>query len=537
MGDIFGIVGTTQGPFSVEQVVAEGGFGVVYRAYHGAFRAPVALKCLKIPGEIPGDLRERFLEQFREEGEMLFRLSAAIPAVVRPLHQDVISTSSGGFIPFIALEWLDGETLDMFIARRTRQRERPLGPAEAAALLTPVARALEAAHSFPGATGPICVTHRDLKPANIFLADVHGTQVVKILDFGIARARDVASVIAGATTTGGATMAFSPRYGSPEQWAPKRFGATGPWTDVWGLALTYVEMLAGRPILEGDPMAIMGTALDERRRPTPRSEGIDVPDALELALQRALALDPRNRQKDAGAFWDEVERALGMPLSQSPIGRGTGRHPVVRVPGGGPSSLGSRAQGPRSSAGPASVVHGVPSSRAVPSPRPEPDPMELDLPLSGGDTLASGGARPPDRRGPPSPRNTQERPLPLTPQLRKPIGAMPDRPPPSTGLGVPMSLDLSGDASRPRARPHLGTTTLAPLERPSTSADLKALFSLPLRIAGAGVGLGVIDIAISALFLSGEHLGLGPIKLLWVAALLILVAIGVAGYRLMSSSR
>ncbi|AKT40323.1 protein kinase [Chondromyces crocatus] len=541
MGDIFGIVGTTQGPFSVEQVVAEGGFGVVYRAYHGAFRAPVALKCLKIPGEIPGDLRERFLEQFREEGEMLFRLSAAIPAVVRPLHQDVIATSPGVFIPFIALEWLDGETLDMFIARRARHKERPLGPVEAATLLTPVARALEAAHSFPGPAGPICVTHRDLKPANIFLADVHGTQVVKILDFGIARARDVASVIAGATTTGGASMAFSPRYGSPEQWAPKRFGATGPWTDVWGLALTYVEMLAGRPILEGDPMAIMGTALDERRRPTPRNEGIDVPDALEFAFQRALALDPRDRQKDAGAFWDDVERALGLPPSQSPIGKGTGRYPTVRASGpGGPVPSG---RGPRSG-GPASMASAAtpPGSRSYSASlsREEADPMELDLPTSIGDTLASGApSRPPERRGPPSPRTppAPERPAPSGPQLRRPIGSMPDRPLPAPAIPVPMSLDISGDAGRPRARPHLSTTTMAPLNRASTNEDLKEMFALPLRIAGAGIALSIIDIAVSSLLLGGERIGLGPVKLLWVAALMIVVAIGMAGFRLMSSSR
>ncbi|HRI63809.1 MAG TPA: serine/threonine protein kinase, partial [Polyangium sp.] len=70
-GDVFGIVGTTQaGFFRIDRVVAEGGFGVVYQAFHTAFRAPVALKCLKVPETMTPQDRDRFLERFREEGEM-----------------------------------------------------------------------------------------------------------------------------------------------------------------------------------------------------------------------------------------------------------------------------------------------------------------------------------------------------------------------------------------------------------------------------------------------------------------------------------
>src|SRR3954462_7260457 len=98
--DVFGIVGTTQaGNFKIERVVAEGGFGVVYRAQHGGVRAPVALKCLKIPEELSRMQREGFLEKFREEGELLFRLSAAIPEVVRPLNIDVLKLEDGRFVP------------------------------------------------------------------------------------------------------------------------------------------------------------------------------------------------------------------------------------------------------------------------------------------------------------------------------------------------------------------------------------------------------------------------------------------------------
>jgi serine/threonine-protein kinase len=118
-------------------------------------------------------------------------------------------------------------------------------------------------------------------------------------------------VAARDTQTEGGVSSFTPPYGAPELWRPKLFGQTGPWTDVWGLALTMVEVMAARPIIDGDQAAMMGTALDSRRRPTPRTEGVDVSDEVEEVFERALALDPRERQPDAGAFWDELLDALG----------------------------------------------------------------------------------------------------------------------------------------------------------------------------------------------------------------------------------
>jgi len=104
---------------------------------------------------------------------------------------------------------------------------------------------------------------------------------------------------------------FTPAYGAPEQWLPKRFGQTGPWTDVWGLALTMVEVLAAHRLIDGDQAAMMGTVLDPARRPTPRNEGVDVPDEIESVFACALALHPRDRYAEVGTFWDELGQALG----------------------------------------------------------------------------------------------------------------------------------------------------------------------------------------------------------------------------------
>ncbi len=164
------------------------------------------------------------------------------------------------------------------------------------------------------------IVHRDLKPENIFVAQVAGEEVVKILDFGIGKVKSAASQVAGRMSQDGhAPTAFTPAYGAPEQWAPKHFGQTGPWTDVWGLALCLVEALAARPVIDGDPAAMMGTTLDPVRRPTPRTEGVELPDAVEAVFARALALDPRARQRDAGVFWNELLAALQVPDSERGI--------------------------------------------------------------------------------------------------------------------------------------------------------------------------------------------------------------------------
>jgi serine/threonine-protein kinase len=507
--DVFGIAGTTQGPFTIEKAVAEGGFGVVYRALHGAFRAPVALKCLKIP-TIPEDLRAGFLERFRQEAEMLFRLSASIPEVVRPLHYDVITLQSGLIVPFIALEWLEGHTLWSLIETRSRKGLPPLAPVEAARILAPVARALEAAHAFPGASGPICVVHRDIKPANIFLAEVHGSGVIKILDFGIARARDTVSLMAGDMTqsTTDMPLAFTPRYGAPEQWAPKRFGTTGPWTDVWGLAMTFLETLAGRPVIDGDALAIMGTVLDEKRRPTPRNEGIAVPDALEAVFRRALAVDPRERQANAGAFWDDVERALGM----APRASGTLR--VASVVVGGEGHRPSGSLGPAGSARSFAVAS---TMRA--------EAVEAELPMMAEEFDLPAAA---ERRSGPGALVATEFELGGAPAIDLDwSGSKSSVPPPHNAQPL-----ARGSATEERGRGgHLdGPPSVGPssVELPG----VKAMIGLPVALALAGIFVRIFDQVVGWLWLGGQRVEFGPFRLAYVAAALIGAGVLIALARL-----
>lgn len=303
-GDPFGWVGATaDAKYVIEECVGEGGFGVVYRANHLGFGEKVAFKCLRVPEDFQGEDKERFFESFLHEGKLQHRLSRMTAGIVQALDVGAATSPNGTWTPYLVLEWLDGHTLetDMDERHRLGLNGRPLN--EALALLDPVARALALAHEQG-------VAHRDVKPANLFLAEIGGRQTIKVLDFGIAKViTDTASVSRAFEVTGRTLQAFTAHYGAPEQFA-RRFGATGPWTDVFALALVLIELVAGRRALDGDDAAeLFVSAADSEHRPTLRARGVEVSDAVEEVIKVALSVDPRQRYHTMGEFWDALSEA------------------------------------------------------------------------------------------------------------------------------------------------------------------------------------------------------------------------------------
>lgn len=179
--DPFQLVGTTiEGKYRVTSVVGDGGFGVVYRGVHKGFDEPVAIKCLKLPSKVADKDRDTLLEQLRDEGRLLLRLSRATSSIVQALDIGAVTTAEGIWVPYLVLEWLEGETLAEHFRWRMDRGEGPFSVAEAVKLLAPAARALAVAHAQK-------VAHRDVKPQNLFLAQVGSARTIKVLDFGIAK--------------------------------------------------------------------------------------------------------------------------------------------------------------------------------------------------------------------------------------------------------------------------------------------------------------------------------------------------------------
>ncbi len=486
--DTFGLVGTRlAGCFQVEEQVAEGGFAVVYRATHTGFRAPVALKCLKLPEAVGTEKRGDFLEQFRAEGELLFKLSARLPHVVRPLHVDAEEAPNGRFMPFMALEWLEGETLRQWADRRAAESLGVGSFDELVRLLTPVAETLACAHHFQSDQGVISIVHRDIKPENLFLARQGGQTLLKILDFGIGKAKAAASETAGLKTIAGATGAFTPTFGAPEQWMPSRFGRTGPWTDVFGLALTLTELYVGRPILDGDQQAILAAVLDESRRPTPGNHGCPLPAAVEGVMRQAMAVHPQQRFADAGSFWQALNSALLTSALES-SGSGDGHSPAASPP----------LQATR-------AYPVIPTLRSADEGAPRAEPLPIAEPTRlGAATFAE-----------PSSFGTIELEAPSTARPTLDPGAQPS---------IPLELaTLVGDSANRSVKLHEQvpkTTQLAPVELKPQSG-LATHLLIPLTSIGCGALLSALGQRYASAV--GEVFRLGPIPLSWVTVPMVLL--------------
>jgi serine/threonine protein kinase/tetratricopeptide (TPR) repeat protein len=290
------------GKFAVEALAGEGGFGVVYRGTHLALGAPVAIKCLKLPPHLDEPDRQSFLKAFQREARLLHRLSTRTTGIVQALDLGAATSPRGIWTPYAVMEWLEGETLEARLARQPSG----LSLDEAIELLMPVARALAVAHEEG-------VSHRDIKPSNIFLVRGRRGVVTKILDFGLAEVITEATTRRPARLDEGGLQAFTPYYAAPEQFDARR-GPTGPWTDVYALALMLIEAASGTRALAGnDVLQLFAASCDETSRPSLRARRPETPPAVEKVIQRAVAVNPKHRFRTAGEMWDALQSARGVP--------------------------------------------------------------------------------------------------------------------------------------------------------------------------------------------------------------------------------
>jgi eukaryotic-like serine/threonine-protein kinase len=300
-----GLVGTTiAGKYAIESIVGEGGFATVFRAQHVLWKRPVAVKVFTALGQVAGDQRQNLLEDFIQEGALLADLSERSTAIVQARDIGMLVTPQGESVPYMVLEWLDGKPLEDLLEAE-RAAGAPLRSLEdVVRLLDPVAEALALAHSKG-------IAHRDVKPANIFVLSGGdaGAGGVKLLDFGIAKVVQDAQKL-GFGKTAGHITSFTPLYGAPEQFN-RSYGSTGPWTDVFSLALVVAEIVAGREPMSGDSIVQLGYAsADEKVRPTPRTLGVTTSDEVEAIFARAVAVKPEARFANAADFWNALRTAV-----------------------------------------------------------------------------------------------------------------------------------------------------------------------------------------------------------------------------------
>ncbi|HEX8796083.1 MAG TPA: serine/threonine-protein kinase [Polyangiaceae bacterium] len=304
--DPFDLVGDVlDGQYRVDAVAGEGDLSVVYKGHHLGVDAPVAIKCLNLPATLDPALVRPLVDDFREASRVHYRLARGSLHIAQTVGSgQTIAPRTGTTVPYLVREWFEGESLATDLARRSREGKKGRAVEEVVALLDPAVEAIVYAH---GQGTP----HLSINPSNLFLAQRDGKRSLVVLDFGVARTmNEIASGLpSDALSTGGLRVLF-PAYAAPEQ-LDRSLGDTGPWTDVYALALVFMELLSDRPVMDGaETGALVDRALHETKRPTPAAHGLHLSRNLDLVLARAVAKAPTKRQQDAGSFWRDVNAAL-----------------------------------------------------------------------------------------------------------------------------------------------------------------------------------------------------------------------------------
>ena len=278
------------GHYAIEELIAEGAQGVLYRAHDETLHRTVAIKLV----------HQRLtqsavsLERFRREA----RLIAAVQSdhVVRVFQVG----SEPGFPPFLVMEFVSGESL-----RDRIDRQEAIPFRQSVQIVRDTALGLQAAHQ----KGLI---HRDVKPSNILLDQ--GISRARLTDFGLAveQAESIRMTQEG-------TILGTPAYMSPEQ--VTRPESTDARSDLYSLAVVFYELLTGEMPFRGTVrMTILQVAHEDPRPPRKYNDGI--PKDLETICLKGMSKDPASRFQSASEFIEELDRWLsGREIRSRPVGR------------------------------------------------------------------------------------------------------------------------------------------------------------------------------------------------------------------------
>jgi len=326
-GDIIG------GRYQLGSILGQGGMGTVWRAIHLELGVDVAVKL------IPPSLLASPVAATR------FKREARAAAALRSPHVVTVHDyGSDEGRPYLVMELLPGEDL-----RSRLDRVERLDLETAAPIFASVCKALRIAHDEG-------IVHRDLKPGNIFLAKLNDEEIVKVLDFGVAKDLHAA---ADTVKTASDALIGSPRYMSPEQVRGTRIDHR---SDLWSASVVLYEMIVGRHPFSGETVGdvLLKIAMDEIAKPSSIVPTLSpaVDDFFAKALERNLDRRFADATRLAAAF----RAALQAPprSDASPTEAPIDRQDVT-------ADLSPRAPGPSSSFG---------AAVAPPLPAPHPQSSE-----------------------------------------------------------------------------------------------------------------------------------------------------------------
>ncbi len=291
-------VGTVlEGKYELVRLLGQGGMGEVYEGRHRVIGRRVAVKFL--------------LAEYAKHPEVAVRFENEARAAGGTEHENIGGVYDVGALPdrtkYLVMEFLDGEDVDKLV-----QREAPLPVARAAFIVIQACRGLDVVHQRG-------IVHRDLKPANLFLARRGDkTDLVKVLDFGIAKLREADAL--GGTKTGAAIGTAS--YMSPEQARGQR--DVDSRSDVYSLGVILYELLSGKKPHAGDSLLqILHKVMTQPPIALERVRA-GLPVEMYGVVRRAMASNPADRYQTVAELGDSLLPFAGraLPAIRSQPGAG-----------------------------------------------------------------------------------------------------------------------------------------------------------------------------------------------------------------------
>jgi serine/threonine-protein kinase len=272
---------TIEGKYRIEAKLGAGGMGAVYRAHRMLIGDEVAVKILH-----PQHVSEpQATERFRREAQAAARLKHANAVSI----YDFGVTSDG--LVYLVMELVEGQSL-----REIIKQQGPLTQSAAAEVINQVCAALDEAHRQQ-------IVHRDLKPDNIVVKPMLNGLRVKVLDFGIAKLRDMAA--SNLTQTG--SVMGTPHYMSPEQCLGEELDSR---SDIYSLGIVLYEMLIGVVPFNSPTSTAVVVQHVNQTPPSLRAMNLSISPAVETVVLHALAKKREDRPQSAAALASELNAAV-----------------------------------------------------------------------------------------------------------------------------------------------------------------------------------------------------------------------------------
>lgn len=261
--------------YDVLNKIGSGGMATVYKAHDNVLDRNVAVKVLRDNLEDQKEIVSNFIKEARSSASL-----------VHPNIVSVYDVCEFEGINYMVMELVDGMTLKTYIKNKQR-----LPWQEACDYAIQIGQGIQAAHEKN-------IIHRDIKPQNIIMAP---GGVLKVTDFGIAKAMESDKTIAGGTALG------SVHYISPEQ---ARGGFTDCRADIYSLGIVLYEMLAGRVPFDGDSPVSVALMHIEKDPVNVKCVNMDIPSDLAYVTMKAMARDVNDRYQVMQEFLDDLRAVL-----------------------------------------------------------------------------------------------------------------------------------------------------------------------------------------------------------------------------------